>query len=175
MFYDKKEDNDLRKDLGLSEERSLELMKILGSIETNMSQGGQGRTSHVLLGICSRRDLSDLEKIICSFMFACIHYDSSDIDDGNDIDASDIENLGNIKGDERCVGGMGCIGDTMNIGNMRCAVVAPSEIGKENVMAIAMSMLLEQLRQIPKSEMMYVCAKISKLFAKISETGEIKL
>lgn len=74
MFREKdgKDEDDLRVELGLGSERSDELVNIVQSImDQETPDGGYGRTSHVLLSIAGRKDLNDVEKAACVFLFCC--------------------------------------------------------------------------------------------------------
>jgi len=67
-----KEDKLLREELGLTLERYNELARITQRImDQSADSQGLGRTSHVLLSIAGRKDLNDVEKATCIFMFAC--------------------------------------------------------------------------------------------------------
>lgn len=156
MFYGEN-GNDMRAELGLTKERSNELMRITHSIVDSHTANGTGRTSHVLLSISGRKDLSDTEKVICSFIFACGDMHKGFVGEGPKITRLDI-------------------GEDMNIGmNVECVVVAPDGMGKRDVMAMTMAMLMSQLREMPDQVMKDFCKNMSTLFAKISETGEVKL
>lgn len=154
--------NDMREELGLTKERANELMRITHSIVRNHATNGMGRTSHILLSISGRKDLNDTEKVICSFIFAC-------------------EFSENMYGEGR-EGREGPrtthfdIGSEMNMGmNMDCVVIAPDGMKKRDVVALTMAMLMSQLKEMPCSVRKDFCKSVSILFAKIAESGEVKL
>lgn len=156
MFLEESGD-DMRTELGLTKERSNELVRITKSIVDSNAVNGAGRTSHVLLSISGRKDLNDTEKVICSFMFAC-----------QDMHKGFIR--------EKPKTAMIDIGKEMNIGmDIGCVVVAPDGMERREIMTMTMAMLMSQLRDMPKPTMKDLCKNLSELFAKISETGEVKL
>ncbi len=135
-------------ELGISENRGSELIRITRSIEIREAKEGLGRTSHVLLGISARKDLSDLEKIVCSFIFSCMHIDSGTI--GNKYDFSKLDM------------------------NTDCVVVAPSGMNKGDIMCATMCVFLEQLKHVPRSDAKNFCDKMSKLFAKMAQEENLE-
>lgn len=149
--------NDMRAELGLTIERSNELMRITQSIVDNHVANGTGRTSHVLLSISGRKDLSDTEKVICSFIFACGDMHQGFVREGPKIAKFDVGTEMNIRMD------------------MDCVVVAPDGMGKGDIVTMIMAMLMSQIREMPDPIMRDFCKSMSKLFAKIAETGEVKL
>lgn len=70
MFISKKEEIGLGDELGLTYDRIKELTMITRTIiDKYTNNEGYGRTSHVLLEIVGRKDLTDLEKVACTFVF----------------------------------------------------------------------------------------------------------
>lgn len=149
--------NDMREELGLTIERGNELVRITHSIVNSNVTNGTGRTSHVLLSISGRKDLNDTEKVICAFIFASGGNNSGFIGGGPKTTRFDI-------------------GREMNMGmNVDCVVVAPDGMGTRDIVAMTMAMLMSQLREMPNPVLKDFCTGASKLFAKIAETGEVRL
>ncbi len=158
---DRKEENsDMRRELGLSDDRGLELMDILSSIENRDTKDGKGRTSHVLLDISVRKDLSDLEKVVCAFIFSCKHFDSSLIMNKDD-------NLNVVKPHK--------IVSSQKNTNVNCVVMTPGGVDNIDIMVATVSVLLEQLKQVPQHEAIDFCDRMSKILANIARTGKIEL
>ena len=149
MFIGEK-GKDMRAELGLTDERGNELMRITRSIVEQVAIGGKGRTSCVLLTISGRKDLTDTEKVICSFIF------SSGAFDGNKLRSKPSATKFEL--------GMGM--------DVECVVVAPDGMGSRDIMAMTMAMLMSQLREMPPNVVREFCKNASELFAKIAETGE---
>ena len=147
------DEGDMRSELGLTEERGNELVRITRSIVEQITENGMGRTSCVLLSISSRKDLTDTEKVICSFIFSCGCFD--------------VGEIGNKPNNTKSYHDIGK--------NMDCIVVAPDGMGERDIMAMTMAILMSQLGQMPRHAVKYYCKGASELFAKIAETGEVRL
>jgi hypothetical protein len=178
MFEDKDGD-DLRKELGLANERSDELVNIVQNImDQETPDGGYGRTSHVLLDIAGRKDLNDVEKAACVFLFCC----------------KALNKAGNLRSEGRSkvqrppeismrhmpmpMPGMGELKAKEFIdieGGASGMMIAPEGIGPEDAIYPIMALLMSMLRQMPKSEAQEFCRHASLSFAKIAMTGEVKL
>ena len=146
---------DLRIELGLTEQRGDELIEI---VHTTMDQSAQGdpygRTSHVLLSIAGRKDLNDVEKVACTFLFALEII-------RNEHKMSGMPNVTNIGLDPRV--------------GMDCIVVASEKVNVSEMMAVMMATLMSLLRQIPNSDAREFCKKASLAFVRIAMTGDVRL
>mgnify|MGYP001481489218 CR=1 FL=1 len=145
--------SDMKAELGLTDERGDELMRIVHSIIDQNTNEGEGRTSCVLLSISGRKDLTDTEKVICSFIFSSGAFG------------------GNIMRSEKNTNKFE-LGIVMNVD---CVVVAPDGMGKRDIIAMTMAMLVSQLREMPPHVVREFCKNASELFARIAETGEARL
>jgi hypothetical protein len=152
-------EKDMRGELGLSKERSDELMRITDSIISTNASNGKGRTSHVLLSISGRKDLTDTEKVVCTFIFAC---------GGNAEPIDRKRRYNSTKFDAKL--------DLPEMirNNVDCVVIAPDEMEKGDILAMIMAMLMSQIKDMPYSVMKKFCKDVSILFAKIAETGDFR-
>lgn len=149
------EEGNLREELGLTVERGDELMRIAQSI-MDQCAGDQayGRISHFLLCIAGRKDLNDVEKVACTFLFALEII-------RNEHKMSGMPNITNIGLDPRV--------------GMDCIVVASEKVNVSEMMAVMMATLVSLLRQIPNSDAREFCKKASLAFVRIAMTGDIRL
>lgn len=177
MFKDKEEDGeDLRVELGLSSERANELVSVVQNImDKEAPDGGNGRTSHVLLGIAGRKDLNDVEKVVCVFLFCC-----NALNKGGRL-RSGIRSKVNIPPEiytRMPIPGMGNLKTKEFIdieGGASGMMIAPEGVGPEDAIGPIMAILISMLRQMPKSDVQEFCRHASLSFAKIAMTGDIKL
>lgn len=174
---EKEEDGeDLRTELGLTEERANELVNIVNSmIGQEAPDGGYGRTSHVLLNIAGRKDLNDVEKAVCIFVFCC----------------NTLSKEGRLKSERRqkvsrppeiCMPHMSMPG----MGELKAKefidleagaagmMIAPEGVGPEDAVGPLMGILMSMLRQMPKDEARQFCRYASLSFAKMALTGDIR-
>ncbi len=178
MFKEKEEDEeDLRTELGLTKERADELVNIVNSmIDQEAPGGGYGRTSHVLLNIAGRKDLNDVEKAACIFIFCC----------------NALSKEGKLRSErmskasippEICAHHMSMPGigelkakEFIDIeGKASGMMIAPEGVGPEDAVGPLMAILMSMLRQMPKSDAQKFCRYASLSFAKIALTGDVKL
>ena len=151
MPVEEKEDN-MQEELGLTKERGDELVRITHSIVENVANEGEGRTSCVLLTISGRKDLTDTEKVICSFIFSSGTFGRNII--GSRPKTTKLD---------------------LNMGmSAECIVMAPEGMRERDMVAITIAVLMSQLRKMPPDVVREFCKNASELFAKISETGEIR-
>lgn len=165
MFFDSKDGISIREELGLTVERGDELSKIMRTaIDQCTSAEGYGRTSHVLLNIAGRKDLNDVEKVACVYLFfSNTIFDKSSIDKSN-IDKSNMDTL-RIKN----------IDITKNMTRMTGMMIAPQEVEPIELITVLLSSILVILRDMPKSSAREFCSEISMSFAKMAFTGDIHL
>ncbi len=178
-MFKEKDAEDLREELGLTDERANDLVDIVQVLMNQEAPGGEyGRTSHVLLSIAGRKDLSDVEKAACTFIFSC-----KVLNKGGDL----------IRGSERKTKRsrppeihmphipMPFMGDLkakefIDIeGKASGMIIAPEGIELEDAIAPLVALLMSMLRQMPKSEAQEFCRHASLSFARIAMTGDIKL
>lgn len=155
MFATSDDEDNLREELGLTEKRGDELIKIVKTIMDQSAQGNvYGRISHVLLTIAGRKDLNDVEKVACTFLFA----------------------LKVAKSDHKMPGipKITNIGLDPNIG-IDCMVVSPEGVEMPEMMAVLMATLMSMLRRIPNDDARNFCRNASISFARIAMTGDVKL
>ena len=179
MFREKdgKDEDDLRVELGLGSERSDELVNIVQSImDQETPDGGYGRTSHVLLNIAGRKDLNDVEKAACVFLFCCKTLSKagklrlggmSKVQRPPEICMSHMpmHGMGELKAKEFIDLEAGSAG----------MMIAPEGVGPEEAIGPLMGIIISMLRQMPKSEAQEFCRNASLSFAKIAMTGDVKL
>lgn len=177
-MFKEKDAEDLREELGFTDKRASELVGTVQSImDQEVPEGDYGRTSHVLLSIAGRKDLNDVEKVACTFIFSC------------NILNKDIRRLG-IKPKmsippEICIPpilmpmpGMGDLKAKEFIdieGKASGMIIAPEGVELEDAIAPMMALLMSMLRQMPKSDAQEFCRHASLSFARIAMTGDIKL
>lgn len=161
---------DIRKELGLTVERSDELERITQSImDQSVDEHGHGRSSHVLLHIASRKDLNDVEKVACVFIFSCktaniranavrshLAHKMEDIDIADMPIITDIDS-GGFRGS---ISGM---------------VVAPQGVELSELIAVVMATLMSLVRQMPRREAKDFCKIASTSFAMMALDRDMKL
>ncbi len=170
---------DLKKELGLNDKRADELLRIVDTImEQEVPEGEHGehgRVSHILLNIAGRKDLNDVEKATCVFLF------SSRIMRGKESGRRK-----RIPKPEICIpphiAGMVGIPENLKMkefidieGGGRGMIIAPEGVGPEETVFAVMHIIMTMLRQMPKSVAQEFCKNISLTFAKMAETGDIRL
>lgn len=178
MFKEKEEDEeDLRTELGLTEERADELVNIVNSmIDQETPGGGYGRTSHVLLNIAGRKDLNDVEKAACIFIFCCNalskggklrseRMSKASIPPEICVPHMSMPRMGKLKAKEFIDIEGGAAG----------MIIAPEGVGPEDAIGPLMSIIVSMLRQMPRGDAQKFCRYASLSFAKIALTGDIKL
>lgn len=145
-------DASLREELGLTEERYRELLKITQSvIDKYTDNTGYGRTSHVLLSIAGRKDLTVVEKATCVFTFGSLL--KNDIPDTHDC-GMEITDM-NILGD---------------YGNIAGIMIAPCEADLSELIFVVMATLTSLVEQMPKREAQEFCRNASMAFARMAST-----
>lgn len=176
-MVEEKDGEDLRAELGLASERSDELVNIVQSImDQETPDGGYGRTSHVLLNIAGRKDLNDVEKAACIFLFCCKTLSKSGklrlggmskvhIPPEIRMPRMSMHGMGELKAKEFIDLEAGSAG----------MMIAPEGVGPEDAIGPLMGILISMLRQMPKSEVQEFCRHASLSFAKIAMTGDVKL
>jgi hypothetical protein len=153
----------LVEELGLTMERATELEKITQTIMDNSTtDNGYGRTSHVLLSIVSRKDLSDAEKAVCTFIF------SSRINDNPHDDMCECKKYE----DKPKFAGIDITDIRLGISGM---VVASDKIEPIELIAVMMASVTSLLRKMPKTDAQNFCRHASLSFARMAMTGDIKL
>ncbi len=178
MFKEKEEnEEDLRTELGLTEERADELVNIVNSmISQEAPDGGYGRTSHVLLNIAGRKDLNDVEKAVCIFIFCCNALGKRGrLRSGR---RSETSMPPEICMPHMSMPGMGGLEAKEFIdieGGAAGMIIAPEGLGPEDTIGPLMSIIMSMLRQMPKGNAQEFCRHASLSFAKIALTGDVKL
>jgi hypothetical protein len=174
-----KEDDggDLRRELGISDDRADELVNIIeGIMDRESSEGGHGRTSHILLDIAGRKDLDDVEKAACIFIFCCRILEKEKKEGQPKIHIHpeiypEIHmphmhmGMGNLKKQEFIDL------DARTSGMM----IASEGIGPEDAIDPLMTIILSILKQMPKNNAQEFCRYAALTFANIAITGDIKL
>lgn len=168
---------DLRIELGLASERADELAGIVHDIIDQEAQEGEyGRTSHILLNIAGRKDLNDVEKAACVFLFCCkILYKKEPIISKRrpkvqippeiSINRKFIPRMGELKIQEFIDIEAGSAG----------MMIAPEGVGPDDAIGPIMAILISILRQIPKKDAQEFGRNTSLSFAKMAMTGDIRL
>lgn len=180
MFKDKDGD-DLRTELGLTDKRANELVDIVqGIMDQESPDGGYGRTSHVLLNIAGRKDLNDVEKAACVFLFCCKTLNREDMIRGSVSRKSKSSRPPEIHIPHMSMPfpGMGDLKAKEFIdieGKASGMIIAPEGIELEDAIGPLMAILMSMLRQMPKSEAQEFCRNASLSFARIAMTGDVKL
>ena len=183
MFREKDgEGEDLRAELGLTDKRSNELVDIVQSImDQEALDEGYGRTSHVLLNIVGRKDLTEVERVACTFLFACrmlinkpkiskVSRHSVSMSEGRSrmfpgMPSGMPPGMPNLKGEE-----------FIDIeGGIAGMIVAPEGVDKSELIVVLMTSLTSMLRGLPKKDAEDFCRQASISFAKMALTGDIKL
>ena len=177
-MFKEKDEEDLRKELGLTDKRANELVDIVQSImDQTAPEEEYGRTSHVLLNIAGRKDLNDVEKVACTFVFSCKVLNKGGIRmSGRESKRSrppeirtpipmHMPGMGELKAKE-----------FIDIeGGASGMMIAPEGVGPEDAIGPIMAILMSMLRQMPKSEAQEFCRHASLSFARIAMTGNVKL
>lgn len=176
-MFGEKDGEDLRTELGITEKRADELVGIVQDMMDREAPADEyGRTSHILLEIVGRKDLNDVEKAACIFLFCCKTLNKG-ITPGigkeqrecrlPEIDVSDIHmhGMGKLKKKEFIDLEGGASG----------MMIAPEGVGPEEALGPLMAIIMSMLRQMPKSDAQEFCRYASLTFAKIAMKGEIKL
>lgn len=171
-----KDEGSLRIDLGLTNERADELIRITQSIMDQESRNERGgRTGHVLLNIAGRRDLTDVEKVACVFIFSTkVDFKDPDIPKFNESIMTPMSVI-DIGGMPRSLHGMKekeFIDIERGIAGM---IVSPEGIDKYEMATVIMSTLVAILGDMPKDKAMDMCRNMSISFAKMALTGDIRL
>lgn len=186
-------------ELGLTVERSTQLERITQNIMDKSSEGsGYGRISHVILSIVSRKDLSDLEKTICAYIF-CSKTKFVDDDHGDGEEVPDMPRIidtrdksGTVRLDGKkniinfdmgpIVGGpmiggpiMGNTEKGEHIVGFSGRIITPPEVDPKELSYIIVSMLISLLGQLPKDDAKDFCKNMSITFMKMAMTGDMKL
>jgi len=175
-MYTKRDEGNLSTELGLTEERANELVKIVQNIVSQDAPNGEyGRTSHILLNIAGRKDLSDVEKATCVFIFAHKIFVDRPIFEPfiHTVSVSDtpprmpcgmhMPGIGELKAKE-----------FIDIeGGASGMMIAPEGVGPEDAVGPLMSVIMSMLRQMPKDDVRHFCRYASMSFAKIALTGDI--
>lgn len=182
-MFKEKDGEDLRTELGLTNERADELVNIIQSImDQEVPDGGYGRTSHVLLKLAGRKDLNDVEKAACIFIFCC-----KALNKGRKYKGRELRSEGGSApiSPEICITSMPIHGSeekglkTKEFIDLERGtsgmMIAPEGVGPEDAIFPIMDILISILRQMPKKDAQEFCRNASLLFARIAETGDIKL
>ena len=156
------EEGDIREELGLTEERGDELVRIAHSIMDQCSdEQGYVRTSHVLLQVAGRKDLSDVEKAACVFILAVKAGKPSErekrerkMPDREDI-PRDISGIMNFDM------------EALN-GHISGMVVAPDGIELPELIAGIMAILISMIKNMPEEDAKYICRIASMSFARMA-------
>lgn len=177
-MFEEKDGDDLRTELGFTDKRANELVDIVQSMmdQETSPGGGHGRTSHVLLDIAGRKDLNDVEKAACVFLFCCKTLSKEDIRMSGrkskmsippEIHMSPMHmpGMGKLKAKEFIDIEAGAAG----------MMIGPEGIGPEDAIYPIMALLISMLRQMPKSGAQEFCRNASLSFARIAMTGDVKL
>lgn len=176
-MFEEKDGEDLRTELGITEKRADELVDIVQDMMDREAPAGEsGRTSHILLEIVGRKDLNDVEKAACIFLFCCktlnkgrrlrTERDEPKISIHPEIDIHDMSmhGMGRLKKSE-----------FIDIeGGSSGMMIAPEGVGPEEAIEPLMAIIISMLRQMPKSDAQKFCKYASLAFAKIAMTGNIK-
>jgi len=168
-MFKEKDEEDLKTELGITDERADELVDIVqGMMDREAPAGGYGRTSHILLEIAGRKDLNDVEKAACIFLFCCKTIEREPrVSRPPEIDISNMH-----------MHGMGKLKKSQFIdieGGSSGMMIAPEGVGPEEAIEPLMAIIISMLRQMPKNDAQEFCRYASLIFAKIAMTGEIKL
>ena len=150
---------DIREELGLTVERGDELERITQSImDQSTDNHGRGRTSHVLLHIASRKDLNDVEKVACVFIFTCktANMRTDTAKSHLDRDMKDMHLDMPIIADVDIEGLLGGISGMM---------VASQGVELPELITVIMATLMSLIRQMPKREAKDFCRVASTSFA----------
>lgn len=176
-MFKEKDGEDLRTELGLANERSDELVDIVQSImDQETPEGGYGRTSHVLLNIAGRKDLNDVEKAACVFLFCCKALSKTGklrlggrskvhIPPEIRMPRMSMHGMGELKAKEFIDMEAGSTG----------MMIAPEGVGPEDAIGPLMAVLMSMLRQMSKRDAQEFCRNASLSFARIAMTGDVKL
>ncbi len=173
-MFEEEEGNDLKTELGISEERADELLNIIQSIMDREAPDDEyGRTSHILLDIAGRKDLNDVEKAACIFLFCCkalnegrrIGRESKGSIPPEIISRMSMPEMGRLKTNEFIDLERGTAG----------MMIAPEGVGPEEAIGPLMIIIVSMLRQMPKGNVQEFCRYASLTFARIAMTGDIKL
>ena len=183
-MFKEKDGEDLREELGLTDKRANELINIVQTImDQEAPDEGYGRTSHVLLGIAGRKDLTEVERVACTFFFSCkifVNKHKASRTARPSVCASGERErerelprilpkmppgMPNLKGEE-----------FIDIdGGIAGMIVAPEGIDKSELIAVLMTSLVSMLRNLPKKDAQDFCRHASISFARMVMTGDIKL
>ena len=179
-MFKEKDGEDLRAELGLTDKRANELVNIIQTImDQETPDGGYGRTSHVLLNMAGRKDLTEVERVACTFLFACRMLIPK-VSKGS---ISSVYKPGerpgifpgmvsgmppgmpNLKGEE-----------FIDIeGGIAGMIVAPEGIDKSELITVLMTSLVSMLKDLPKKDAENFCRHMSISFARMALTGDVKL
>lgn len=175
-MFRKRDEGNLSKELGLTEERANELVKIVQNIVSQDAPNEEyGRTSHILLNITGRKDLSDVEKTTCVFIFAHKIFVDRPIFEPF-IPPVSVSNTSPRMPGMR-MPGMGELKTKEFIdleGGAAGMIIAPEGVGPEDAIGPLMAIIMSMLRQMPKQEAQNFCRHASMSFAKMALTGDIR-
>lgn len=186
-------------ELGLTVERATQLERITQNIMDKFSEGsGYGRISHVILSIVSRKDLSDLEKTVCTYIFCSkTKFVDDDHGDGEEVpdmprivDTNDRHgtvrmdgksniidfDMGSIIGESTIDGSIiGHSGKGNPIIGISGKIFAPPGVDPKDLSYVITTMLISLLGQLPKDDAKDFCRNMSMAFMKMAITGDMKL
>lgn len=172
---DREHEEDLREELGLTTERANELVAMVNTmIRQSAPEGEYGRTSHILLSIAGRKDLSDVEKVACVFVFCCNTLGGRRQSMPEGMPQMRIE-------PEIVMPGVHMHEIKLNAkefidleGGASGMLIAPEGLGPEDAIEPLMAVLMSMLRQMKKEDAKTFCRHASISFAKMALTGEIR-
>lgn len=176
-MFEETDGEDLRTELGLTSKRTDELVNIVQSMMDQETPDNEyGRTSHVLLNIAGRKDLNEVEKVACVFLFCC-----KTLNRGENLRTGGMSKV--PRPPEICMSHMPMPGmDKLKMkefidleGGASGMMIAPEGVGPEDAIGPLMTIIMSMLRQMPKSHAQEFCRHASVTFARIAITGEIKL
>lgn len=179
-----KDGEDLRKELGFTDERSDELVNIVQSImDQDTPEGGYGRTSHVLLNIAGRKDLNDVEKAACVFLFCCKILEKGPESRKWIKGSKHDDHIPHMSIPMHMPMPMPMPGsDKLKMqefidieGRSSGMMIAPEGVGPEEMSGVIMALLVSILRQMPKNDVQEFCRNASLSFARIAMTGDVRL
>lgn len=183
-MFKEKDGEDLRNELGLTPERAEELLNIIQTIiDQEAPDGGSGRTSHVLLNISGRKDLTEVERVACTFLFCCKMF-------MNKTKASRPSRCSNSPCGEKELPriipkilssmppGMPNLKEERFLdieGGIAGMIVAPEGVDKSELAGVMMISITSLLRGMSKKDAQEFCRNASIAFARMALTGDIKL
>lgn len=179
-MFKEKDGEDLMTELGLANERANELTDIVQNImDKEAPDGKYGRTSHVLLTIAGRKDLNDVEKAVCVFIFSCKILEKGSESRKWIKGSKHDDHMPHISipmpmrmpGSDKLK-----MQEFIDIeGRSSGMMIAPEGVGPEEMSGVIMALLVSILRQMPKNDVQEFCRNASLSFARIAMTGDVKL